>query len=153
MPFPSPMMKVKSESEVTQSCPTLSDPMDCSLPGSSVRGICQARVLEWSPSPSPHCCLQAFSSCSEQGLLSGCGAQTSHCSGFYCCGAPAPEPRLGGCGTQAELLCGMWDLPRPGIEPVSPTLTGRFFFVFKIIQIVFFPLFLTFFFNWRKFAL
>ena len=40
-------MKVKSESEVTQSCPTLSDPMDCSLPGSSVHGIFQARVLEW----------------------------------------------------------------------------------------------------------
>ena len=43
LPFPSPM----HESEVTQSCPTLSDPMDCSLPGSSVHGICQARVLEW----------------------------------------------------------------------------------------------------------
>ena len=40
-------MKVKSESEVAQSCPTLSDPMDCSLPGSSVPGILQARVLEW----------------------------------------------------------------------------------------------------------
>ena len=40
-------MKVKSESEVAQSCPTLSDPMDCSLPGSSVHGIFQARVLEW----------------------------------------------------------------------------------------------------------
>ena len=40
-------MKVKGESEVTQSCPTLSDPMDCSLPGSSVHGIFQARVLEW----------------------------------------------------------------------------------------------------------
>ena len=39
-------MKVKSESEVTQLCPTLSDPMDCSLPGSSVHGIFQARVLE-----------------------------------------------------------------------------------------------------------
>ena len=39
--------KVKSESEVAQSCPTLSDPMDCSLPGSSVHGILQARVLEW----------------------------------------------------------------------------------------------------------
>ena len=37
----------ESESEVTQSCPTLSDPMDCSLPGSSVHGIFQARVLEW----------------------------------------------------------------------------------------------------------
>ena len=40
-------MKVKSESEVTQSCPTPSDPMDCSLPGSSIHGILQARVLEW----------------------------------------------------------------------------------------------------------
>ena len=40
-------MKVKSESEVIQSCPTLRDPMDCSQPGSSVHGIFQARVLEW----------------------------------------------------------------------------------------------------------
>ena len=40
-------MKVGSESEVSQSCLTLSDPMDCSLPGSSVHGIFQARVLEW----------------------------------------------------------------------------------------------------------
>ena len=40
-------MKVKSESEVAQSCPTLSDPMDCSLQGSSVHRIFQARVLEW----------------------------------------------------------------------------------------------------------
>ena len=40
-------MKVKSESEVAQSYPTLCDPMDCSLPGSSIHGIFQARVLEW----------------------------------------------------------------------------------------------------------
>ena len=40
-------MKVKSESEVAHSCPTLSDPMDCSPPGSSIHGIFQARVLEW----------------------------------------------------------------------------------------------------------
>ena len=40
-------MKVKSESEVAQSCPTLRDPMDRSLPGSSIHGIFQARVLEW----------------------------------------------------------------------------------------------------------
>ena len=40
-------MKVKSQSEVAQSCPTPSDPMDCSLPGSSVHGIFQARALEW----------------------------------------------------------------------------------------------------------
>ena len=40
-------MKVKSESEVAQSCPTLSDPVDCSPPGSSIHGIFQARILEW----------------------------------------------------------------------------------------------------------
>ena len=40
-------MKVKSESEVAQSCPTLSNLMDCRLPGSSIHGIFQARVLEW----------------------------------------------------------------------------------------------------------
>ena len=40
-------MKVKSEREVAQSCPTPSDPMDCSLPGSSIHGIFQARILEW----------------------------------------------------------------------------------------------------------
>ena len=40
-------MKMKSESEVIQLCPTLSDPMDCSLPGSSIHGIFQAGVLEW----------------------------------------------------------------------------------------------------------
>ena len=45
MPFPSPMHE--SESEVAQLCPTLRDPMDCSLSGSSVHGIFQARVLEW----------------------------------------------------------------------------------------------------------
>ena len=46
-PFLLQCMKVKSESEVAQLCPTPSDPMDCSLPGSSVHGIFQARVLEW----------------------------------------------------------------------------------------------------------
>ena len=57
-------MKVKSESEVTQLCPTLSDPTDCSLPGSSFHGISQARVLEWGAtatcyiSPILHSCYQ-----------------------------------------------------------------------------------------------
>ena len=50
-------MKVKSESEVAQSCPTLSDPMDCSLPGSSVHGIFQARVLEWGAIAFSHYCI------------------------------------------------------------------------------------------------
>ena len=47
MPFPSSMHQGESESEVVQSCPTLSDPTDCSLPGSSIHGIFQAIVLEW----------------------------------------------------------------------------------------------------------
>ena len=46
-------MKVKSECEVAQSCPTLRDPMDCSPPGSSAHRIFQARILEWVPLPSP----------------------------------------------------------------------------------------------------
>ena len=54
-------MKVKDESEVAQSCLTLSDPMDCSLPGSSVQGIFQARVLEWGAI--------AFSDCGSLGII------------------------------------------------------------------------------------
>ena len=46
LPFPSPMNECESESEVIQSCPTLSNPMDCSQPG-SIHGIFQARALEW----------------------------------------------------------------------------------------------------------
>ena len=49
LPFPSPMHE--SESEVAQSCLTLCDPMGCSLPGSSIHGIFQARVLEWGANP------------------------------------------------------------------------------------------------------
>ena len=56
-------MKVKSESEVSLSCLTLSDPMDCSLPGSSVHGIFQARVLEWGA----HCLLRDSGSASDNG--------------------------------------------------------------------------------------
>ena len=51
--FPLQCMKVKSESEVAQSCPIPSDPIDCSLPGSSIHGILQARILERVPFPSP----------------------------------------------------------------------------------------------------
>ena len=58
-------MKVKSKSEVTQSCLTPSDPMDCSLPGSSVHGIFQARVLEWVAIAFSillsKCCIDSFS--------------------------------------------------------------------------------------------
>ena len=76
-----------------------------------------------------------------------CGAQASHCSGFSCCGARALGMRasvvaglglsscstwalehqgFSSCGTWAQLLCCMWDLPRPRVEPVSPALAGRF---------------------------
>ena len=51
LPFPSPMHE--SESEAAQSCPTLRDPMHCSLPGSSIHGIFQARVLEWVANATP----------------------------------------------------------------------------------------------------
>ena len=71
-------------------------------------------------------------------------ARASHCSGFSCCGAQALgtwasvvvvcglstcgswalERRLSSCGTRAQLLCGMWDLPGPGLEPVSPAVAG-----------------------------
>ena len=59
LPFLSPMHE--SESEVAQSCPTLSDPMDCGPPGSSIHGIFQARVLEWGAI--------AFSMCWARGQL------------------------------------------------------------------------------------
>ena len=81
-----------------------------------------------------------FSSCREQGPLSSRSVGASHCGGFSCCGAQAlglagfsscssqaPEHRLNSFGIQPQLLCGMWDLPRPGIELMFPALAGRFF--------------------------
>ena len=73
-----------------------------------------------------------------------CCVWASHCSGFSCCGAQALgawasvvvarglsscgswalKHSLSSCGAQAQWLCGMWDLPRPGFEPVSPALAG-----------------------------
>ena len=75
-----------------------------------------------------------------------CSVQASHCGGFSCCraqavvvwasivvarglsncGSQALERRLSSCGTRAQLLHSMWDLPGPGLEPVSPALAGRF---------------------------
>ena len=64
-------MKVKSESEVAQSCPTLSDPMDCSPPGSSIHGIFQARVLEWGAITGPlKEILQMHKSCKKRKWIS-----------------------------------------------------------------------------------
>ena len=73
-----------------------------------------------------------------------CGARASHCNGFFCCraravgtwasvvvarrlsscGLRALEHRLSSCGARAQLLRDMWDLPGPGLEPVSPALVG-----------------------------
>ena len=102
-------MKVKSESEVTQLYPTLRDPMDCSLPGSYVHGIFQARVLEWGAiafsgmyAKSPQYCLTLF----VTPWTIACQAPLS--MGFprqeYWSGLPCPPPR---------------NLPDPGMEPVS----------------------------------
>ena len=107
-------MKVKGESEVAQSCPTLSDPTDCSLPGSSVHGIFQARVLEWGAidvyPPLKHSCYRIkplknfflftwlrYVFIDARGLslvvvrvaTLRCGAGASQCGGFSCGGAQA----------------------------------------------------------------
>ena len=82
----------------------------------------------------PCCCAQAFSSCTSGGPLFRCGARASHCGGPSPCGARAPSTRasavvargLGSCSARAQLLRGMWDPPRPGLEPVSPALAGGF---------------------------
>ena len=75
-----------------------------------------------------------------------CSARASHCGGFSCyrawalgaqasvvvsrglssCGLRALGHRLSSCGARAQLLCDMWDLPRPGFEPVSPALASGF---------------------------
>ena len=87
-----------------------------------------------------HCCGKAFSSGSEWGLVSSCGVRVSHCYGFSCCGrstgsrcsgfsscsSVALEQGLCSYGVWAQVLCSMWHLPRPGIEPMSPALAGGF---------------------------
>ena len=100
--------------------------------------------------PGLHCCAWASSCCSEQGLLFSCAACTSHFGGFSCCrvqalhtGASVLPARgvsssfsssgswalgrgLSRCGAWAQSLRGMWNLPRPGTELMSPTLAGGF---------------------------
>ena len=73
------------------------------------------------------CCLWALSSWGQQRLLAGCYVQASHCPGSFSCGAHAPG--LGASvdlGAWASLLRSMWNLLRPGIEPESSALMGRF---------------------------
>ena len=89
-------MKVKSESEVAQSCPTLSDPMDCSLPGSSIHGICQARVLEWGTiafsSLTPSTVQKQFGKRKELSFLLSLfqvSDVSNHCSYYHCSNCPS----------------------------------------------------------------
>ena len=144
-------MKVKSESEVTQPCPTLQDPMDCSAPGSSIHGIFQARVLEWgaiafsSPNSSqpllhpksytpssfssvsvlPLSLLSQLSACKYAKSLQSCPALFNPMD----CSLPAPLPK--GFSMQeycSGLLClSPGDLPNSEIKGASPALAGRFF--------------------------
>ena len=68
-----------------------------------------------------------FSSCGEQGLLSSCGVRASHCGGFSCCGTWAHASVVGHVGSTTQLLPGIWDLPDPEIELMSPALADGFF--------------------------
>ena len=82
------------------------------------------------------CCARAFSSCGELSSLRCAGfslwwllllrSTGSRHTGFSSCGSPALERRLSSCGAWALLLRGTWDLPGPGLEPVSPALAGGF---------------------------
>ena len=132
-------MKVKSESEVAQLCRTLSDPMDCSLLGSSIHGIFQARVLEWGAiafsqggSREP-LCLLFLKSCGEIHITSMC--VLSHVRLYATPWAVAHQAPLSVGFPRQEYWNGLpfptpGDLPDPGIKPVSlafPALAGGFF--------------------------
>ena len=70
-----------------------------------------------------YCCTWTISRFGEQGLLSSCSAWASHCSGFSSCGArPLECAGFSSWGAWAYFFHSMWNLPRPGIEPVSPAL-------------------------------
>ena len=72
------------------------------------------------------CCARAFSSCSEQGLLLVAVRGPLTIAASLVAEHRLQMRRLSNCGSRAQRLRGMWDLPRPGLEPVSPALTGRF---------------------------
>ena len=74
-------------------------------------------------------CVRAFSSCGKRGplFIAVRGPLTIAARGPLTIAASlVAEHRLSNCGSRAQLLRGMWDLPRPGLEPVSPALAGRF---------------------------
>ena len=90
------------------------------------------------------CCTQAFSNRGQQRLLSCCGARAPHGSGLSCCRTWSLERGLSSCEAQAKLSCGIWDLPRSGIEHVFPALQGGLLttgaqgkplgFIFSVLQ-------------------
>ena len=72
------------------------------------------------------CCAQAFSSCGERGLLFVAVHGLLIVVASLVAEHRLQMRRLSNCGSRAQLLRGMWDLPRPGLEPMSPALAGRF---------------------------
>ena len=72
------------------------------------------------------CCARAFSSCSEWGPLFIVVCRPLTIAASLVAEHRLQIRRLSSCGSRAQLLRGMWDLPRPGLEPVSPALEGRF---------------------------
>ena len=72
------------------------------------------------------CCVRAFSSGSEQGLLSSHGAWTSLCGGLFCRAWALEHADFSSCSSQAQLPCSMWDLPGPEFELVPRALQGGF---------------------------
>ena len=71
-------------------------------------------------------CARAFSSCGERGPLFIVVRRPLNIAASLAAEHRLQTRRLSSCGSRAQLLRGMWDLPRPGLEPVSPALTGRF---------------------------
>ena len=71
-------------------------------------------------------CARAFSSCGERGPLFIAVRRPLTIAASLVAEHTLQTCRLSSCGSRAQLLCGMWDLPRPGLEPVSPELAGRF---------------------------
>ena len=71
-------------------------------------------------------CAWAFSSCGERGPLFTAVRGPLTIAASLVAEHRLQTRRLSSCGSRAQLLCGMWDLPRPGLEPVSPALAGRF---------------------------
>ena len=117
-------MKVKSESEVVQSCLTLSKLMDCSLPGSSIHGIFQARILEWGAiafsASSPYSMIKYYQSfiVSSVSLSSEDPSQSPHL-------APDSDLFSQCCQTVLSLCLGVWALPDSAVFLESSGCLGQ----------------------------